>query len=163
MKTITKTELIEKLNAIKGTTFISLDMVTAPRMRKTGNPYMGATKTVSLSGAFNFDYENSVNNQLEREGKEANFESQGRAWGQREGNLIEHKGVHYVQLKVQGSSEPVFRYEGKEISKDVLEPFLQESHKPHTQESLEKEVVVRDVKLDNIKAIRVAGEELLVV
>ena len=163
MKTISRTELIQKLNEIKGATFISVDITSEPRMRKTGNPYMGATKTLSLSGAFNFDYENSVNAQLEREGKEANFESQGRSWGKREGNLIEHKGNYYIQLKVQGASDPVFRFNGVEIEKSVLEPFLQESHKPHTQDELEKEVVVRDVKLENVKAIRVAGEELLVV
>jgi hypothetical protein len=132
-------------------------------MRKTNNPYVGATKTVSLSGVLNFDYENSVNRQLEREGKEANFESQGRSWGQREGNLIEHNGNYYLQIKVQGTSDSVFRYNGVEIEKAVLEPFLQESSKPHTQEALEKEVVVRDVKLENVRAIRIAGEELLVI
>ena len=100
---------------------------------------------------------------MAREGKETTFESQGRAWGERENNLITHKGNYYVQIKVQGSSDPVFRFDGVEIGKDKLEPFLQESHKPHTQEALEKEVVVRDVNLDNIKAIRIAGEELLVV
>lgn len=163
MKTISKSELIERINEVKGTTIVSIDVVTEPRMRKTDNPYLGAMKTVSLSGVINFDYENTVNKQLQREGKEPEFKAQERAWGVHEGNWITHKGEYYMQVKVQGASEPVYYYKGCELPKTALQPFLQESSKPHTQESVEKEVVVRDVKLSNIKVIRALGDEYLVV
>ena len=163
MKTITKKELIEKMNTVKGATILSVDVLTAPRMRKTDNPYMGATKVVTLSGITNFDYQNSVNNQLVREGKEPEFVSQKRTWGERQENWIVHNGNYYLQLKVQGSSTPVYRFNDEVIEKDVLQPFLQEPHKPHTQDTLEAEVVVRDIKLENIRCIRAFGEEYLVV
>lgn len=163
MKFITKQALIEKINEIKGTTIVALDIQSEPKMRKTDNPYLGTTKVTTLSGIIGYDYENAVNNQLMREGKEADFVSQPRAWGVRVGNLIEHKGQYYLSVKVQGSSEPIFVREGVEIKREVLEPFLYDSKKPHTQEDLDKEVVVRDIKLENIRVIRAFGEELVVV
>ena len=163
MKTITKKELIELVNGIKGTTFISADIASEPKMRKTDNPYLGATKVTTLSGAINFDYESSVNNQLDREGKEADFKAAPRSWGQHVDNWIEHKGNYYLPIKVQGHSDPIFIHEGNKIDKEVLKPFLYESHKPHTQEELDKEVVVRDVKIENIRVIRILGGEYLIV
>lgn len=160
---ITKEELIEKINGIKGNTFVSLDIKSEPRMRKTDNPYMGAEKIVRLSGAINFDYGNSVNSQLVREGKEADFKPKPRKWGVREGNWITHKGNHYLNVKVQDSSEPIYLYNDVKIEKAKLEPWLQKSSKPKTQEDLETEVVVRDVKIDSIKIIRMKGEEFVVV
>jgi hypothetical protein len=163
MKKITKDELREIINGVKGTTFVSIDMESEARMRKTGNPYVGATKVVTLSGAIGYDYTSSVNRQLDREGKETNFVAQPRAWGKWENNWIEHKGFYYLPVKVQGASDPIFKYNGAVLEKSTLEPFLQESHKPHTQEALEKEVVVRDVKIDNIRKIRVLGDEFEVI
>ncbi len=163
MKKITKQELIELVNGIKGTTFISADIVTEPKMRKTDNPYLGATKVTTLSGAINFDYESSVNNQLERENKETDFRAAPRSWGQHVDNWVEHKGKYYLPIKVQGHSDAIFIHEGNKIDKDVLKPFLYESHKPHTQEELDKEITVRDVKIESIRAIRIKGDEYLVV
>lgn len=163
MKPITKTELIKRINEIKGTTIIAVDIVSEPKMRKTNNPYLGTTKVTTLSGIIGYSYENSVNLQLEREGKEADFKAQPRAWGTYENNWIAHKGNYYLPIKVQGSSDPVFVREGVEIKKEVLEPFLYDSNKPHTQEGLEKEIVVRDIKIDSIRVIRMMGEEYMVV
>jgi hypothetical protein len=159
MKTITKQELIDRVNGIKGTTFVSLDIESTPRMRKTGNPYLDATKAVTLSGAINFDYEHSNNLQLQREGKEADFKAQKRSWGEHVGNWIEHKGNHYLQVKVENASAPVFTQHGESIDKEDIKPFLYESKKPHTQENLDTEIIVRDVKLDSIKVIRAFGDE----
>ena len=165
MKKITKADLITLVNSATGASFISLDMESEAKMRKTGNPYVGAVKEVTLSGQINFDYANAVNNQLEREGNATagTFTAQARAWGTREGNWITHNGNHYLTVKVQNASDPVFFFEGKQIAKDVLTPFLTESKKPHTQAELDKEVIVRDVKLDSIKVIRAFGEEYKVV
>jgi hypothetical protein len=165
MKTITKQELVTLVNSATGATFVSADITSEPKMRKTDNPFVGAIKVVTLSGQINFDYANAVNNQLEREGNETagTFKSQARAWGVREDNWITHKGQYYLTIKVQNSSEPIFLFEGKEIDKAQLEPFMSESKKPHTQAELDKEVIVRDVKLDNIRCIRAFGEEYKVI
>ena len=162
MKIITKQELIDKVNEIKSSTFVSLDVATSPNMSKTGNPYMGTTKITTLSGILNFDYGTSVNNELQREGKDADFVPQKRAWGEKNKNWIEHKGQHYLPIKVNGSSEPSYKFNGVELSKAELSPFLYESVKPHTQENVEKEIVVRDLKIESIKVIRMMGEEFVV-
>ncbi len=163
MKKITQEQLINLIDTINGTTFVSIDIVSEPKMRKTGNPYLGTTKAVTLSGAINYDYQNSVNNQLEREDKDRDFTSQKRSWGEHTGNWITHKGQHYLPIKVQGASDPIYILEGNEIEKDKLAPFLYKSNKPHTQEKLEEEITVRDVKISSIRVIRIKNEELLVV
>ncbi len=165
MKTITKQELVTLINSASGATFVSADIASEPKMRKTDNPFVGAIKLVTLSGQINFDYSNAVNNQLERENNETagSFKAQSRAWGEREENWITHKGQYYLTIKVQNSSDPVFQFEGKTIDKEKLDPFLSESKKPHTQAELDKEVIVRDVKLDNIQIIRAFGEEYKVI
>jgi hypothetical protein len=163
MKQITKAELIKMIDETKGATFVSVDIESDPRMKKAYNPYMGAVKLVTLSGAINFDYENAVNNQLQREGKEADFTSKPRSWGIHEGNWITHKGQHYLTVKVQSNSEPVYMLDGKVISTDEVKPYLPESSKPHTQAALDKEVVVRDIKIESIKKLRMAGEEFEII
>jgi len=163
MKIITKHELIDRINEVKGTTFISVDIASEPRMRKTGNPYLGATKHVSLSGAINHDYENSVNKQLAREGKEADFEVKKRSWGEHVDNWVVHKDKYYLPIKIEGSSDATYVYEGELVDNDELKPFLYESKKPKTQDDVVKEIIVRDVKIDSIKRIRAFGEEFEIV
>ena len=166
MKSIAKDELIKLIDGISGTTFVGIDMVSEARMRKTNNPYVGAVKRTALSGQINYDYENAVNKQLQREGKGdivPVFEAQPRKWGVRQGNWIEHKGEHYLSLKVLGNPSSVFEFEGKQINEELLKDYMVESHKPHTQAELDKEIVVRDIKLSNIRGIRILGEEYEVI
>ena len=163
MKQITKQELIDLINEVKGVTFVSVDIESEPRMRKTDNPYMGATKQVSLSGAVNYDYGHSVNLQLDREDKEANFQVQKRAWGEHVDNWVVHKGNHYLPIKIENASDPTYVYDGEEVNVEELKPFLYESKKPKTQEDVTKEIIVRDVKIDSIKHIRAFGDEFEVV
>lgn len=165
MNKIAKQDLVTLINSVSGATFVSVDIASEPRMRKTNNPFVGAIKVVTISGQINFDYTNAVNNQLERENNETagEFKAKSRVWGKREDNWITHNGQYYLTIKVQNSSEPLFIFEGHEITKDKLEPFLTVSKKPHTQAELDKEIVVRDIKLDNIRVIRTMGEEYIVI
>lgn len=165
MKKITQSELIKYLNAYRAAKIISLDIETVPAMRKTDNPYKeNCTKSSSITGIVHFDYENSVNRQLQREGKDfLTFNAQPRKWGTLDGAWVEHKGKYYLQIKVENSSTPVYYFNNEEIPVEKLEPFLQESHKSHTQCAIDKEIVVRDIKIENIKKIRMDKEEYEVV
>lgn len=164
MKKITKTELATIIKASNGAaTFISVDIETDPRMTKSNNPYVGAIKRVTLNGVINFDYTNSVNNQLQREGKDTDFVSKPRVWGTWDGNLITHNGEYYLNMKVDSSSDSIYVFNGTAIDSTLVKPFLPKSSKPHTQAELDKEVVVRDVKFDSIKKIRAFGEEYVIV
>ena len=152
-------------NRVKGTTAISADCVTAPKMRKTGNPYMGAEKHCTMSGLIGFDYQNSVNRLADKEGA-APREAKYRAWGTLTPDrlFVEHKGNFYLQMKVQSATVPLyFDSYGVEIPHASIEPFLQKSYKSSTQEDLDGEVVVRDVKIENLKTIRMFGDVIHIV
>ena len=168
MKTISKVELVEMFEAVKGNTFVGLDYTAPVEMKKTGNPYIDAdvTKTTSLTGQFGFDYEAGVNRQLVREGKEATFEAQGRTWGENLGKgiiLNPKNGEVSIQLAMSNApSEVVYRINGVMVDKAILAPCLPAKGGSKAQ-GTEKEVVVRTYKVDRIKAIRMNGQEMIVV
>lgn len=163
MKRITKRELIDIISNNKGCEAISIDIETHPRMKKIGNPFEGVIKVCSLSGLIGFNYENSVNNQLERENKERNFRAQERIWGKHYNPyFIIHNDNFYLNIKVQFASESKYFLNGKEIKVEEILPYLYESKKPHTQDNLKNEIVVRTVKIDSIKRLRYKGEEYII-
>lgn len=152
---------------------VSVDCVTEPKMNKGGNPFYGnVLKVQTLNGLVGFVYENAVNNQLAREDNENAFEfvAHERKWGKLmdNRNLVEHtpKGAtepkYYIQLKVQstgGHPRYLNKRTGQEINVEELRPYLPERRKVGTQEAvgLEKEVIVRDIELGNVKGIRMDG------
>lgn len=153
-------------NANKGTTPISFEAETTPRMRKTGNPYFGKVKKVAVvGGLIGTDYQAGVNRQLSREGKDANFTAKPRKWGVRDSEhrfVIHHKGEVYLSVKPQQTNAKTrfFNTEtGEEIAKESLKPFLQESKKPNTQADLEKEIPERDYKMSSLKNISIGGKK----
>lgn len=147
---------------VKGTTIITID-VDSPmdgkgKMLKTGNPFcgLGIIKKVTLNGMIGFDYENSVNRQAAREEKESR-EAKSRAWGTLTANrlFVEHKGAYYLQMKVENASTPVYMYpDGTVIDTNMIKPFLPVKKASSTQADLDKEVIVRDIKMENIAAMR---------
>ena len=77
----------------KGNGFAHIITRTVPAMRKTGNPFHGNVfKVADVNIQAGFEYINSVNNQLSREGKTPDAEAKPRKWGQRiKGTpLVEH-------------------------------------------------------------------------
>lgn len=163
MKTITRSQLVEILEAEKGAEMVSVYIGTDPRMRKTDNPYIGALKFQTLSGIVGYDYENSVNNQLVREGKEADFKAEPRSWGVRiSPKWVLHNDTRYLTLKIQGTSAPTFILNGEEIPYEKVKPFIPEKKSPATQADLEKKIKHTDIKIDNIISINMKGETFMV-
>jgi len=151
----------------KGTTAISFESITEPKMNKTNNPFFGKVLKVSfVGGLIGYNYENCVNNQLEREGKETEFTSQPRTWGVRDEThpfLVHHKGETYLSVKIQQTNKkPIYinKESGEVIPTETLLPFLPKSTKPNTQKDLDKEVIVRDYKVSNLKKITIGGQRL---
>lgn len=165
---ITVSEAINIIQrTVKGCTAISVDAATTPKMNKTGNPFFGRiTKFCRMDGLIGFDYENSVNNQANREGKEER-EAKPRTWGVLTDDriFVTHKGEHYLQMKVQSTDTPVYRdATGTIVDKAILSPFMPERSGPtSTQTDLEKEIIVRDVKMSNVKGMRFNGGEYEIV
>lgn len=157
-----------------GTTTIGFESLTEPSMNKTNNPFFGKVlKVSSVGGMIGYDYENSVNNQLGREGKEKTFVSQPRKWGVRDENhpfLVRHtkKGEtverFYLSVKVQQSNKKPI-YLDKEtlevIPTEKLRPYLKESKKPNTQEDLDKEIIIRDYEISTLRKMSIGGQKLI--
>jgi hypothetical protein len=169
MNTISKVEMVKLLEGVKGTTFVGVDYCAPVEMRKTGNPYVGhdVTKTTSLTGQFGGDYENWVNNQREREGKSADFDAASRTWGENLGKgiiLNPKTGEVSIQLIMTNApSDTVYRIDGEQVDKTVLEPFLPVKKVNKENQGTDKTVVVRTLRTDRIKVLRVNGEAYVIV
>jgi len=120
-RNVTKTQLVNEIRKVITSTAISIDVETEVRMRKTDNPYFGATKRNRVAGLIGFDYENSVNNQLGREEKTMDFVAQEHKWAKPTDsrNLLTNEASTklYLRLKVQSTGHPVYSFNGREISK----------------------------------------------
>lgn len=161
MKTITKQELINVLKDIKGTTFVSIDSETIPQLKGGKScPFNGVKKYSHTNCTIGFKWENSVNNQLEREGKDRSFEAKPRTWGHRVVGtpLVEHKGKYYLETKVEKADSPDYFMNGNRISNDDIKPYIKE-----TVSITDDPLFIRDYPIDSIRNIKIKGEEYLVV
>lgn len=168
--TITTQEAIHIIQRnVNGTMAVSIDTNTEvdKSMRKTGNPFygMGIRKLSTMNGLIGFDYENSVNNQALREGKETR-EAKPRKWGVLTDDrlFVVHNGKWYLQMKVQSATNVRYQYpNGNSIDVAVLEDFMPEKSRSSTQIDLTKEIFVRDITASNITAMRFKGAEYTIV
>jgi hypothetical protein len=162
----------------KGTTPISFVSETVPSLLKkstvdkTPNPYIGNILKISfVGGLIGTNYENSVNSQLGREGKEKDFVVQERKWGVRDSEhrfLIRHtkKGEtqerFYLSVKPQQTHrKPIYVHKDTRqvIPTENLHPFLSKSKKPLTQVNVDKEIMERDYEISNLKSISIGGKK----
>lgn len=156
------------LNVPTRASFVTFRSRTTPRMRKTDNPYWNADsrewnirKISIVNGIINFIYANSVENQRERERLDLEeFEPQLRRWGNRILNtpLVRHKGRYYLEVKVENVFETTYvDSNGVEIDREEIDEFLYSSSQPSTQKT-EKEIILRDYKIENLEQIKMYGD-----
>lgn len=163
---VTASELVDIMQGFKTATFTSLDYVGEARLKKTGNPFPNATKACTLSGAVGaIHYSDIVEHQMDREGVSGNYVPAPRQWGERQGNLVFHKGEWYVEIKVQAAGEPVYYSDAscaRQLDFDTeVKPFLPVK-KEGERQPVENKVIWRDVKVSNIRTMRLDGDELVV-
>ena len=148
-----------------GHSLIGLTILTDARLKKTGNPYGKVLKKTRLLANIGFHYSNSLENQAKRENKNIDFQVQPRRWGKRLENcpLVEYNGKHYLECKIEKTFEVNYFLEnGEQIEKEKIQEFFPKRSESSTQEELEKKVILRDVKLENILSMRIQGENVLV-
>jgi len=188
MTEVTREELIDILLNAEGATIITLTSTTGPssRMRKTkprDNPWWNGEewdieKTSRIQGMVGMSYANAVNNQRLREAEEAGldpeeveeFEPQDRYWGRRipDTPLVQHvkDGETRYYLEVMKFRTLDFRWTerstGRRIEDDEVRPFIRERSQPSTQET-EKEIRLRDYRLDHIDELSINGERYRVI
>lgn len=161
------------LNGVKGHTFMSCVTVTEPRMRKTGNPYVGRVhKVTKFVGAINFDYDNAVENAREREGQSREDWVKGESWSRpitRPDGTFTPFACHKddpekIYLRFRQTAWPQSEYfiDGERVEKSAIAEWLQES-KPATNQGLDNPVRMNTVSWENVRAVSVNGETLVAI
>jgi hypothetical protein len=172
---VTVAELSLILQRVDGSsaTFISMVTATIPSdMRKTGNPYADKDTTVhkvSKYGAqINFNYTNAVNNQLEREGKEADFEAQmnwhkkkfdefnGCVCSKMEGDQRQEY-LFFRNMSVERIGFAINGVEATTEQTEIIKSFIPKKAMP-TNQGTEKAILVQTIKLQNIKLLKLNGQ-----
>lgn len=171
-------QLKERLLTLRGASFATIISETEPDLvggKKC--PVAGVVKVSMVNICINFSYQNAVNRQRVREetpvdakGEVEFFEPEARKWGQRLHDslgkllpLVQHtpKGsnevLFYLEAKVERSIDHEYILNGKKVADDVITPHLRKKVEGARQE-VEKPVILRDYRLDRIRAIKLNGQ-----
>ena len=151
---------IETLAQISTETMLTIAIRTPVKLLKKDkegnkNELLPIFKTQSQRVVINKAYEAAVNEQRTTESKEANFESNGRSWGEQTNAIVtKEDGTQYLSyILLENISTPVYAYEnGDAVEKEVFEKFMSQS-KPSTSQGVDKVVQARTVKLENIVTV----------
>ena len=162
MDMMTEMELKRMMENRKGATMVTIYTDTAPDMRKTGNPYMGARKLTVINGVIGYIYDNAIINRAAKEGVTLTGGSKPHPWGDMTENhtlrINRKTGEAYLSLMCRNVISVKYVFNGVEITKDKLAPWLSEkSEGSSTQADLTEKIIVRDYKLANITAITIGG------
>ena len=167
MQNITVIDLQVKLAQLRTAAIATITTVTDAPMNKGNNPFYGRVKKQTVINVMlNFIYANSVNNQREKEGNEQEFIPHARKWGERiQGTtLVQHKGSIYVEYKANGKPQSIeYFVDGTKVSKELISLYLTKSNSNTEHQGIEKEVILRDVNINNIKAIKINKEEYIII
>jgi hypothetical protein len=176
MRSVTVKELEAIVESKRGASFVTIIANTAPDfVGGKSSPMYGVRKTAKVNGMINWSYRNAVDNQRAREEQPLNangevewFEPEPRKWGERlhdeVGRLlptVEHKGNKYLELKVQKSIGYMYFRNNLRVPTEEVNAHLREKVEGRRQQ-VDNPVILRDYKLENIKAMRIDGELLVV-
>jgi hypothetical protein len=135
--------------------------ITVPAMRKKKNPFFGRVVKISHITAFiNCRYSRSVNLQRTREEKSADFKALQRAWGSKmeKRPLVEYDDQYYFEVKLQTRKSQIRDIEtGEIIPPETLKPYLAPLKK-NPRQRLNREVILRDFRVDHVAELRINGE-----
>ena len=141
---------------------VSFIASTEPKL-KAGNPFPGLRKITKIGAVLNFNYAAAVNRQREREGIVADFVAEPRKWGQRvEGTpIVTHNGKFYVEAKVERSE--IMGYIMPDLSMVDEHEVLNWLPNRHSgRQAVEKTIILRDFAVENIRSMRMKGNEYVI-
>ena len=141
-------------------TFVTIEAVTEPAWLSRKGEYVGKVmKRSRVNGVIYWGYELAVNRQRAREGKEPDFESYPRAWGERVPRtpFVQHKGSLYLEMKVERalSTEFFARETGQPVDAATIYPLLRTPSAG--RQGVDKAVIIRDYAMCNIRTITYLG------
>ncbi len=154
-------QIRDMLEAVEGCTFASLDAETSPC--KGVRRVVAGESVILFTNKGGSGYATMVKKRLKAAGKDpANFVLGDLPWGVRiKGTpFIAHKGKHYLQTILLTPGDVKYYIGSREVSQDDIAPMLSKSA---TSQGLpdDKAVIVQTYSVENIKAIRAMGEELI--
>jgi len=158
---ITKRQLIDMLlNWSYGAQPASVQYVTTPKLNNAGKVKFGdVTKIANVGVMLGYNYQNSVNNQRERENELQDFMAQPlwKGAGKRLSPCLakhEAKGTFYMSYKSQQTFK-AFHFDTvlNFIPLALLKPFFPQSDTAKYQ-GLEKAVYHREISIDNIRKLK---------
>ena len=164
-------EFEQRLLDVKGAKVVTIIGRTVPDMRKTGNPYVGRVRKVSrCNGMINWIYQNAVNNQRLRENKEPDFEPKPRRWGVRLNGtpLVVHTKnkpkeiIKYLEFRALTHLQTQYFLDNAPIEKELIAEWLPPA-KDNPRQDLDKEVILRDYMLCNVRQIEGLAGGLVVI
>ena len=167
---ITTVQLIEMLlNWSFGAQPASAQYVTTPKLNAEGKAMFGeVTKLANVGIMIGYNYENSVNNQRERENELKDFMAQ-KLWrgkGSRLSSALSvhnEKGTHYMSYKMQQTFKS-FYFDSvlNFIPKSLLKPFFPVNNTAKYQ-GVEKAVYHREIKVENIRKLKFRNTTYVIV
>lgn len=119
------------------------------------------TKVVSKIVQLNYSYENAVNNRLEREGKDRDFEAQKLPWGEWfvANKIIAHKGkfyLRYYDINNGNVLNKAYFVDGRPATDEqlaIIKEYEKATHKPSNTQGLSEE--------NEVKPLVVAEENII--
>jgi hypothetical protein len=116
-------------------------------------------QAMSFSNTNGSAYAAMVRRRLAEEGKDPDsFELGPRAWGERIAGtpFVEHKGNHYLEVIFLSAGETEYRLDGVTVPESEIEG-LPPKPESNGQGGLDRKVVIRTFKLENITELRAYG------
>lgn len=159
---ISRENLVSLLRGVKGAKPVTIVTETDPGKSKKHKGI--CVKQSTVNGIANWHYEKAVNRQRQREGKTADFEVKPRKWGERiQGTpLVEHKGNFYLEMKVERVLDTRYFLTTDEgyvpTTKEAVADHLRPSRGAPNQ-GVDRDVILRDYKVESIVTLRMGGRE----
>jgi hypothetical protein len=161
---ITVAQLVEMLKTWNfGAQPVSIQYVTSPKLTKEGKVAFGAvTKIANIGAMVGYKYENSVNNQREREGEMKDFMAQPlwKGKGKRISTALSthvDKGTFYLTYKKQQTFRS-FHFDTalNFIPAAMLKPFFP-AYDAGKSQGVDKPVYHREISVTNVRKLKVRG------
>ena len=148
-------------NILRNGNAIDIEVATEPKMRKTGNPYMGRVKkhTAYLGVDFGASYTEEVNKRRLEEGKAADFQAKKSPYEEVNEFFVRKGEQIYLRmlLKKDNAKRVIWEIDGRPATENEvseIKGFLQGGGCAKNQ-GLESgnEVEMRVVKIENVVAV----------
>lgn len=158
------------MQALKGTTFMTMDTTTIvtcrktmPEDRKMSNPHYNSVvkhglghRVMLFQNLHSSGYDNMVKRRLIAEGKDpSSFELGPRKWGVRVTGtpFIKHNGKTYMEAIFLGAGRTHYTYRGESIDRRHI--IGEQSGSEGEQGGLDNKVIIRTFSLDSIRRITI--------